>query len=100
MWRFANPKEAVQWLRSNSPGRPTGFYLWGSIYVQRALWDGFAWRWLARRNSAMPDRRFWDGLAFGFTASLTLWQDLPPIQVMVVLVVLFGAAIATVGGGE
>ncbi len=46
MWRFANHKEALAWLRSNSPGRPTGFYLWGSIYVQRALWDGFTWRWL------------------------------------------------------
>ena len=48
----------------------------------------------------MPDRRFWDGLAFGFTASLTLWQDLPPIQVIVVIVVLFGAAIATLRSAE
>jgi hypothetical protein len=48
----------------------------------------------------MPDRRFWDGLAFGFTASLTLWQDLPPIQVIVVMVVLFGAAIATLRSAE
>ena len=46
MWRFADYKEAVQWLRSNAPGRPTGFYLWGSIYVQRAFWNGFTWRWL------------------------------------------------------
>ena len=23
----------------------------------------------------MPDRRFWDGLMFGFTASLTLFSD-------------------------
>ncbi len=50
MWRFANPKEAVQWLRSNAPGRVTGFYLWGSIYVQRALWDGFGWRWLTEEE--------------------------------------------------
>ena len=48
----------------------------------------------------MKDRGFWDGLMFGFTASLTLWQDLPPIQVMVVMAVLFGAAIATLGDGE
>jgi hypothetical protein len=50
MWRFTNPKEATAWLRSNSPGRPTGFYLWGSIYVQRALWDGFAWRWISEEE--------------------------------------------------
>ena len=49
---------------------------------------------------AVKDRGFWDGLMFGFTASLTLWQDLPPIQVMVVMAVLFGAAIATLGDGE
>ena len=48
----------------------------------------------------MRQRPFWDGLMFGFTASLTLWQDLPPIQVIVVMVVMFGAAIATLGGGE
>ena len=46
MWRFADYKEAIAWLRSNAAGRPTGFYLWGSIYVQRAIWDGFNWRWL------------------------------------------------------
>ena len=45
MWRFPNPKEAVQWLRSNSQG-PTSFCMWGSIYVQRAQWDGTSWRWL------------------------------------------------------
>ena len=46
MWRFPNPKEAVEWLRSNAQG-PTGFYMWGSIYVQRALWDGTTLRWLS-----------------------------------------------------
>ena len=48
----------------------------------------------------MRQRSFWDGLMFGFTASLTLWQDLPPIQVIVVMVVLFGAAIATLRSAE
>jgi len=43
------------------------------------------------------DRGFWDGLMFGFTASLTLWQDLPPIQVMVVML---GAALVVLGGAE
>ena len=46
MWRFPDYKEATQWLRRNANG-PTGFYLWGSIYVRRALWDGSQWRWLA-----------------------------------------------------
>jgi len=45
-------------------------------------------------------RAFWDGLLFGFTASLTLWQDLPPLQVIVVMVVMLGAALATLGGAE
>jgi hypothetical protein len=45
MIRWANYKEAVAWLRKNAHG-PTGFYLWGSIYVRRALWDGSTWRWL------------------------------------------------------
>jgi hypothetical protein len=43
MWRFANPKEAVQWLRSNSPGRPTGFYLWGedgAVEIFHLRWPG------------------------------------------------------------
>ena len=45
----------------------------------------------------MTDRlRFWDGLAFGFTASLTLWQDLPAAAVILVLAVLLGAATVTV----
>ena len=45
----------------------------------------------------MTDRRsFWDGLAFGFTASLTLWQDLPAAAVILVLAVVFGAATVTV----
>jgi hypothetical protein len=45
MWRFPNPKEAMQWLRNNAQG-PTSFCMWGSIYVQGALWDGSQWRWL------------------------------------------------------
>jgi len=49
---------------------------------------------------AVFDRSFWDGLMFGFTASLTLWADLPPIQVIVVMVVLFGAALVALGGAE
>jgi len=48
----------------------------------------------------MSDRSFWDGLMFGFTASLTLWQDLPPIQVIVVMVVMLGAALVVLGGTE
>ena len=48
----------------------------------------------------MKDRGFWDGLMFGFTASLTLWQDLPPIQVAVVMVVMFGAAMVVLRGAE
>ena len=47
MWRWPDYKEAVAWLKANAQG-PTGFYLWGSIYVKRALWDGFAWRWARR----------------------------------------------------
>ena len=49
---------------------------------------------------SMHQRSFWDGLIFGFTASLTLWQDLPPIEVAIVMVVLFGAALVALGGGE
>ena len=45
MIRWPNYKEAVAWLRSNAQGH-TGFYLWGSIYDRRALWDGIRWRWL------------------------------------------------------
>ena len=45
MWRFPNPKEAIAWLRRNAQG-PTSFYMWGTIYVKRALWDGANWRWL------------------------------------------------------
>ena len=48
----------------------------------------------------MRQRSFWDGLLFGFTASLTLWQDLPPIQVIVVMIVMLGAALVTLGGAE
>ena len=45
MIRWPNYKEAVAWLKANAQG-PTGFYMWGSIYVQRALWDGTRWRCL------------------------------------------------------
>lgn len=45
-------------------------------------------------------RSFWDGLLFGFSASLTLWQDLPPIQVIVVIVVMLGAAFVALQGAE
>jgi len=48
----------------------------------------------------VKDRGFWDGLLFGFTASLTLLADLPPIQVFVVMVVMLGAAMVTLGGTE
>jgi len=48
----------------------------------------------------VKDRGFWDGLLFGFTASLTLWQDLPPIQVIVVMVLMLGAALVVLGGAE
>jgi hypothetical protein len=44
-------------------------------------------------------RSFWDGLMFGFSASLTLWQDLPAIEAILVIVVLFGAALV-LGSGE
>jgi hypothetical protein len=47
----------------------------------------------------MRQRAFWDGLMFGFTASLTLWQDLPTIEAALVIVVLFGAALV-LGSGE
>jgi len=46
------------------------------------------------------DRGFWDGMIFGFTALLTLWQDLPPIQVIVVMIVMLGAAMVVLGGAE
>ena len=49
---------------------------------------------------AVKDRGFWDGLLFGFTASLTLLADLPPIQVMVVMDVMLGAALVVLGGAE
>jgi hypothetical protein len=42
-------------------------------------------------------RSFWDGLLFGFSASLTLWQDLPPV---VVIVVILGAAMVALRGAE
>jgi hypothetical protein len=49
MRRWPNYKEAVTWLKANAQG-PTGFYLWGSIYVRRALWDGSRWRWLSEEE--------------------------------------------------
>ncbi len=45
-------------------------------------------------------RSFWDGLLFGFSASLTLWQDLPPIQAIVVIAVILGAAMVALRGAE
>ena len=53
-----------------------------------------------RGGSEMRQRSFWDGLMFGFTASLTLWADLPPIQVAVVMVVMIGAGLVTLRGAE
>jgi len=45
----------------------------------------------------MNDRwRFWDGLTFGFTASLMLWQDLPVVAVIMVLAAVFAAAFVLV----
>jgi hypothetical protein len=49
MIRWPNYKEAVVWLKANAHG-PTGFYLWGSIYLRRALWDGSQWRWLTEEE--------------------------------------------------
>ncbi len=44
----------------------------------------------------MSDRWcFLDGLMFGFTASVTLWADLAPAEVAMVLAVMFGAALIT-----
>ena len=50
MIRWPNHKEAVAWLRANAQG-PAGFYLWGTIYVQRALWDGSSGDGSAMKNS-------------------------------------------------
>ena len=42
----------------------------------------------------MSDRWcFWDGLMFGFTASVMLWADLAPVEVAMVLATVFGAAL-------
>lgn len=49
MWRWPNPREATAWLRANAHG-PTGFYLWGSIYAKRAIWDGSSWHWLTEHT--------------------------------------------------
>jgi hypothetical protein len=48
----------------------------------------------------MRQRSFWDGLMFGFTASLTLWRDLPAIEAMLVIAVLFGAALVVLRSSE
>jgi hypothetical protein len=47
----------------------------------------------------MRQRSFWDGLMFGFSASLTLWQDLPAIEAALVIAALFGAAVV-IGSAE
>jgi hypothetical protein len=47
MIRWPDYKDAVRWLKANAP---TGFYLWGTIYVRRALWDGTMWRWLTDKE--------------------------------------------------
>jgi hypothetical protein len=43
---------------------------------------------------------FWDGLMFGFTASIMLWQDLPAVDAVIVLVVLFGFALGALTPGR
>jgi hypothetical protein len=44
----------------------------------------------------MSDRWcFWDGFMFGFTASITLWADLTPAEVVMVLAAVFGLALTT-----
>ncbi len=48
----------------------------------------------------MPTTDFWDGLVFGFTASLMLWQDLPAVEAAMVLVVLFGFALVALTSGR
>jgi hypothetical protein len=50
--------------------------------------------------AVMRQRPFWDGLMFGFTASLTLWQDLPAVDAAIVLVVLFGFALLVLTPGR
>jgi hypothetical protein len=49
--------------------------------------------------AVMRQRSFWDGLMFGFSASLTLWQDLPAIEAALVIAALFGAAVV-IGSAE
>ena len=48
----------------------------------------------------MRHRSFWDGLMFGFSASLMLWQDLPAIEAVVVILAMFGTALVTLRGEE
>lgn len=46
----------------------------------------------------MSDRwRWWDWAMFSLAASLTLWADLPTLDVAIVIVVLAGT---TLGGAE
>ncbi len=40
---------------------------------------------------------FWDAVMFGFTASVTLWPDLAPAAVAMVLAAVFGLALLTLG---
>lgn len=42
-------------------------------------------------------RSFWDAVMFGFTASVTLWVDLAPAAVAMVLAAVFGLALITLG---
>jgi hypothetical protein len=48
----------------------------------------------------MATTDFWDGLVFGFTASLMLWQDLPAAEAVMVLVVLFGFGLVALTPGR
>ncbi len=57
MRRWPDYREAVKWLRSNAQS-PTGFYLWGSIYVKRAIWDGNSWRWLTEAEQKATQQAF------------------------------------------
>jgi len=41
-----------------------------------------------------------DALMFAFTASLVLWRNLTPVDVAIVMVVLFGAAAAVFGAAD
>jgi hypothetical protein len=45
----------------------------------------------------MRGRSFSDCLMLALAASLTLWADLPAVEVVVVMVVLMGATLAELG---